>query len=374
LTASTSERSRLRVLVAGPGRRSAGGISAVIETLASSELAVRCRLVIVETHREGGKAFKLAQAVSGIGRAVALVVTRRVDLVYLHTSSGPSLLRKAVIAEIATLARLPCVVHVHGSGFDDFYKVASAWQRWLARRMLRRATSVIALSPSWESRLQAFVPCRTTSVPNPVTMPARHALLNVSPPLIVCLGRLGDRKGSYTLVRALSMLCESHATARLVLAGDGDRNAVRREAQRLGVDERVDLPGWIDPREREQTLLRARVFALPAREEGLPVALLEAMAFGVPSVVSPVGGIPDFFVDERHGYFVPPDDPTALAEKLGAILDDPDAAREMGEHARCDAFAIFASDVVAVRIAGVLAEAAGRYGRTAIRPESSTSG
>ena len=66
----------------------------------------------------------------------------------------------------------------------------------------------------------------------------------------------------------------------------------------------------------------------------MPVALLEAMAYGLPSVVSPVGGIPDVFEDGRHGYFVPPDDPQALADRLEALLDHPDAAREMGTEAR----------------------------------------
>ena len=76
-----------------------------------------------------------------------------------------------------------------------------------------------------------------------------------------------------------------------MLAGDGDLSSVHDEARRLGVSDRVDLPGWIGPEERARTLRTASVFTLPLSvNEGLPVALLEAMAYGLPAVVSPVGG------------------------------------------------------------------------------------
>jgi glycosyltransferase involved in cell wall biosynthesis len=158
-------------------------------------------------------------------------------------------------------------------------------------------------------------------------------------------------------VRALSLLDGPDADIRLVLAGDGDRSSVASEAERLGVAGRIDLPGWVDSAECARILLGASVFALPAREEGLPVALLEAMAIGLPSVVSPVGGIPDVFVEGRHGYFVAPDDPAALAEKLRKLVGDRDAARSMGAAARGDAASRFAVDVVARRVSEALAGA-----------------
>jgi glycosyltransferase involved in cell wall biosynthesis len=120
------------------------------------------------------------------------------------------------------------------------------------------------------------------------------------------------------------------------------------------VSDRVELPGWIGAEERARTLTAATVFALPSREEGVPVALLEAMAYGLPAVTSPVGGIPDVFEDRRHGYLVPPDDPEGLAERLRALLDDPLAARQMGARARADAQRQYATDVVAAQVGDAL--------------------
>ncbi len=347
---------RSRVLVVGPEISSAGGIAAVIETLASSSLADSFDLVLVSTYRDSPALRKALHGVLGAARAAWLLATRGVDLAYLHTSSGFSFRRKAGVAFIARVVRRPYVIHVHASGFDDYYRDAPAWERRLIRATLRNADLVIALSPTWEARIQEIVRCTSTSIPNPVRIPTAHAAIDGSPALIVSLGRLGERKGSLTLVRALSSLGGAHSDARLVLAGDGDRSVVRTEAERLGVSDRVDLPGWMDAEDCRRLLLAAHVFALPSREEGLPVALLEAMAAGLPSVVTPVGGIPDAFVEGRHGYFVAPDDPDALARSLQNLLDDPAGSRSMGANARNDATERFAIGVVALRLSAALGE------------------
>jgi glycosyltransferase involved in cell wall biosynthesis len=320
-------------MVVGPGRGGSGGIAVVIETLVSSALAKRFRLTVISTHRDGTRARKLLRAMAGIARAGALLATRRVDVVQLHTSSGPSLRRKAAVAALARCVRRPYVVHVHAGDFDAYYERAPGWERRLIRSTLRRAALVVALSPGWERALLAITNCSTTVIPNAVPIPTQAAEPSL-PPRIVTLGKLGDGKGSRVLVQALAALDERHGEARLVLAGHGDRAPVLAEARRLGVEQRVELPGWIGPDERHRTLAGATIFALPSREEGMPVALLEAMAYGLPVVATPVGSVPDVVSEGRSGFLVPPDDVQALAQRLHALLDDPAAARRMGAEGR----------------------------------------
>ena len=351
------------VVIVGPTIGGAGGIAVVTETLLESSLAARFELVHVATHADSGAIRKSLVAFAGIARVAFRIATRKADLVYLHTSSGFSLRRKATVAMLARLGRCAYVVHVHGSDFDGYYRAAHAWERWLVRLTLSRAALVIAVAPAWEKRLQAIVACRTVAIPNLVAIPPQQALIDPAHRRIVCLGRLGDRKGSRTLVQALALLAGDRPDLRLLLAGDGDIASVRDEARRVGVAEPRETPGWIDAEARRRALLAATVFALPAREEGLPVALLEAMAYGIPAVVSPVGGIPDYFEDGLHGYLVPPDDSEALAEALARLLDDLDLARRMGVRARADAAAHFAADVVAVRVGDALESALAHHRR-----------
>ena len=344
-------------MVVGPKPAAAGGIAVVIGTLLTSSLAERFQLLPVATHRDGGRATKFLQAIAGISSAAWLLAARRVDLVYLQTSSGASLRRKAIVARLARVARRPYVLHVHGSDFDNYYRDAPSWERRLVRTTLSRAALVIALSPEWERRLREIVSARMIAIPNPVPIPDEPAPLDSDELRIVSLGRLGERKGSQVLVRALALLADRRPEARLVLAGDGDPESVRGLAQSLGVDAHIELPGWVGSDERDRILRNATVFALPSREEGLPVALLEAMAYGLPSVVTAVGGVPDVFEDGRHGYYVPVDDPAALAEQLLRVFSDPEGARRMGEQAREDAQRLCATPVVASRVGDALESA-----------------
>jgi glycosyltransferase involved in cell wall biosynthesis len=116
------------------------------------------------------------------------------------------------------------------------------------------------------------------------------------------------------------------------------------------VADRVEIRSWIGPEEVAAMLRTASVFALPSREEGLPVSLLEAMAHALPVVVTPVGGIPDLVADGTHGRMVSPDDPPGLAAALRELLDDPGRARGMGRAGRGEVEARCSVPVVVARL------------------------
>lgn len=322
------------IVMAGPGPQSAGGVWSVMATILDSPLAERFDIVPVATHRDGPPIPKLWAGVRGIARVGRMLLSRRPpDLVWLHTASGFSCRRKAAIAVMARLRGVPHVVHLHGGEFHLWYRTVSRPERAVVRMMLRTARCVIALSPIWERRLREITPCPTVSVMNPVPIPP-VAPRAPEPGAVVTTGRLGDDKGSRVLVRAAALLSGRGVGVHVHLAGDGDQEPVLREAQALGVGDRVTLHGWVGRPQVEALLDRARVFALPSRLEGMPVSMLEAMARSLPVVVTPVGGIPDVVEDGRQGLIVPPDDPEALAEALERLLTDPSAADAMGRAGR----------------------------------------
>jgi glycosyltransferase involved in cell wall biosynthesis len=119
--------------------------------------------------------------------------------------------------------------------------------------------------------------------------------------------------------------------------GEGPERAKLEDlVDRLGLGERVDFAGWVDP---PWTATWAfDVLAMPSFMEGFPLVIVEAMLAGIPVVASAVGGIPEIVVEGETGLLVPPNDVEALAQSLGRIADDPGLRNDMA--ARCTSVAL----------------------------------
>ena len=244
----------------------------------------------------------------------------------------------------ALLARIPHVATIHGRRW-----VHEQRRRVLAYRLLRRAgMRLVAVShdlagyvaEGFELPLDAL-----DVVQNGIPLPARAdpalrserrraarvaAGLPLEGRMVLAVGNLYPVKDHATLLRATARLPED---VRVAIAGRGEEEAnLRRLASELGLASRCQLLGVRDDVER--LLAAADVFVQPSRSEGLPLAVLEAMAAGLPVVASRVGGIPEAVVEGRTGLLVEPGEPALLAGALEQVLADADRAASMGEAGR----------------------------------------
>jgi glycosyltransferase involved in cell wall biosynthesis len=156
-----------------------------------------------------------------------------------------------------------------------------------------------------------------------------HLGLPPTAPLVGIVGRLVPIKDVATTIRAVQRLDGVH----LAVVGDGAlRPALEDEAAKLRVADRVHFTGWWD--DVAAVMADLDVAALSSRNEGTPVALIEALAAGRPVVGTNVGGVRFVVEEDQSGYLVPPDDPDALAERLKQLLADPALRARMGEYGR----------------------------------------
>jgi glycosyltransferase involved in cell wall biosynthesis len=263
-----------------------------------------------------------------------LLRERRFDLVHAHIFAS------AVAAAIATLGKeAPLVITEH---------TEASWQTWRTRRVSRwahrRAKRVIAVSTPIERRLierDGVPPHLVTRIPNAV-IPASDeppdpagALPDgwVEGPLVGVVARLQPEKGVANFLKAAARVSEISPRARFLVVGDGPlREELLNLVEHLGISERVRFLGYRTDSRALMGLMDLLV--VPSLTEGSPLIVLEAMAAGVPVVASAVGGIPDQVRHGREGILVPPDDPDALGDALGALLRDPAYARRLGEAGR----------------------------------------
>jgi glycosyltransferase involved in cell wall biosynthesis len=185
----------------------------------------------------------------------------------------------------------------------------------LVGAVLRRARVVICVS---EALAEAARRCGARDVrviPNGVRIPA-FVGREAEPAEVLFAGRLSAEKGIRDLAEAAQGL-------NLVVAGDGALRSLVPDAL-----------GLVPHDELDRLYARSAVVVLPSYREGLPLAVIEAMAHGRPVVASAVGGIPDLVVDGETGLLVPPGDPKALRAALERLLGDPALRRRMGQAGR----------------------------------------
>jgi glycosyltransferase involved in cell wall biosynthesis len=142
----------------------------------------------------------------------------------------------------------------------------------------------------------------------------------------VYFGLISQRKGVFDLIEAVAKLSpECRSRVEFLLAGNGEVAQLRERAASLGVQDLVEIREWVDPTERDRLLASAHAFVLPSHTEGLPMSLLEAMAWGLPPICTPVGSIPEYVVNGANGLLVAPGEISQLAaaiEKLVSLEAD----------------------------------------------------
>jgi glycosyltransferase involved in cell wall biosynthesis len=329
----------------------AGGAERHLLELWSRIDRARFRVEIACLHREGqflpavealgwpvhdlrvGRRIYSPSGIGALWRLLHHVRAMRPDIIHGYLF-GPSL-----YAVLAGRALGVPVVAVAKRNLDAF---ESRRQQAIQRFVHRSATHVTAVSEAVAGTVVAMgVPReRITVIPNGVDLerfgtPGDRAALGGSDgaPLIGSVACLAPRKDQATLIDALALLAARGVAWNAAVVGEGpERPALEAQLAARGLTGRVRLLG--ERNDVERLLPAFDVFVLSSREEGIPNALLEAMAAGRPAVATAVGGTPEVLSDPETGWLVPPGAPEALAVALEQALTDPAEAQRRGAAAR----------------------------------------
>ena len=323
------------LVMLGPDLGARGGIASVLRVWQEAGLGGDRAVRHLPTYVDGGAVGKLLAFASALLRFAGLLIGGRVAAVHAHSASNASFRRKSVLLALARLAGKPYIFHLHGGAFDRYHAGASRLERaWIARTV-HGAGVVFVLSESWAAWLREAIGHPDVRVlPNPVLPVDLPADVAREPQTLLFLGRLEEAKGVFVLIEALARLAGVRPGLRAILAGEGDLAAVRAAAAAAGVAERIELPGWVAGEAKACLLARAGILVLPSRFEGVPMALLEAQAAGLPVVATRVGGIPQVIAEGDNGMLAEPDDVASLVAALKPLLADAALAGRMGETGR----------------------------------------
>jgi glycosyltransferase involved in cell wall biosynthesis len=296
---------------------------------------------------------------------------RSADVVHVQTALLPvlPLIRALLLCGAGRLAGAAVLCHVHSgrlnSGRDEAFSPTGLYRVLL--RLLRPATHrVLAVAAPGEEALRTAVPGLSVATVHNAVDAGGYAAADptVEPPQAVYVGTLSRRKGMHDLVGALELLAARGVTLPLDVVGGGhevgeqEADELRRRIADSGLP--VRLLGSLAPAEVATALRSAQLFVLPSHWEGQPIAILEAMASGLPVVVTTVGANPDVVRDGVDGRVVPSHDPAALADALEQLVRDPALRARMGASARERARTGFDRPVLARRMLQEYRERAAR--------------
>lgn len=310
-----------------------GGVASVAKGLIEGGLAEWCDLTYVDTACDGSKMRKAIRFERAMARFRHELPSA--DIVYIHASMRGSFDRKCRLAAMAHSAGKHIVVHEHDGEFAALFEDANDAYRAKVRKFFGWADHIIVLSEEWGGYFAANVcdPAKIVVMHNAVTLPG----VPTDPRTyqgVLFLGCLGTRKSPDVLLRAAKALRTRFPEVRYRFGGDGDVDKYRALAEQLGVADACDFVGWVTGEDKEKLIQQTGVFCLPSRHEGMPMSMLEMMAYGIPCIMTPVGGIPQVIRDCENGYMTPVGDAEALAERLAQLLASPELRFRMGSAAR----------------------------------------
>jgi len=324
--------SKSKVLMIGPGRDVMGGISTVVNSYYELGLDSQVRLKYITSMEDGSYIKKMWIAIKAYLQFCSCV--KDYDIVHIHMAAQASFKRKSLFIKKAHQAGKIIIIHSHAADFDDFYfKQSDDKKREEIKYIFSLSDKVITLSKEWGDFFGKYIcePDKIAVLHNTVILP-NYKKIDYGDHNILFLGRLGDRKGTYDLLKVVPDILKVVPDVMFYIGGDGDVKQCREITERNDIAGHVQFLGWVRGEEKEVYLKKCSIFTLPSYHEGMPMSVLEAMSFGLATVTTNAGGIPQIIDNGMDGIRIEAGDIEALKQSLIKLLTEEEFKRQIGQN------------------------------------------
>ena len=313
-----------RVLVVATSRKTRGGITSVVKAHETGGQWKKYHCRWIETHRDGNMARKLWYLATALVEYVCLLPFY--DIVHIHIATTQSAKRKRLFFILAKFMKKKTIFHFHPSNEKFLFEPKN---RKLYRKLLSQADLVLVLSEQWRRWIKESLGLteRIKVLYNPCPVVDRRDDLRRNQ--ILFAGTVIPRKGYAVLLKGFALIAGKYPQWKVVFAGNGEIDRARSIAESLGIAGQVEFLGWVSGDEKERVFQESSIYCLASDGEGFPMGVLDAWAYGIPCVVTPVGGIPDIVENGKNGLIFPVGDSGKLAEQLDLLMQDQSLRRQI---------------------------------------------
>lgn len=301
----------MKILMVGNDESVHGGITTVINQFRNFDWNNRnINLKFIPTYIEGNAIKKLLFFLSAYLKIILHCIVCDTDIIHIHMSYKGSFFRAYCIHKLCYLFKIKDIIHLHGSEFKRWYDEECAEKKKKkVKRLLRECNKIVVLGKEWEKRILSIEPlAKTIIINNTVSIPEEEIKRDNNGCFnILFLGVLIKRKGIYDLLSAISELDKKMNlnNVKFIIAGNGpEEENIKIAAQEMKIEKIIDFTGWIDLEQKKELLKKSKLLVLPSYNEGLPMAILEAMSYGIPIVATDVGDISEAVINEENGFLI----------------------------------------------------------------------
>ena len=280
-----NKKNKIRVLMIGPHKSVKGGIHTVVDNYMNWNDWENIDLIYRATFIEKNNLKKALFYALHFAEICLICLFGRIDVVHLHVSERGSFYRKAFIIYICRRRNIKTILHHHGAEFFEFYDSANDARKQYIKRVIETVDVNVVLSEYQKAEMKSRFPN-------------------------ACYGVLYNT---------------------LSICGDGAVEEVKERLEELQLWHRITYLGWCSKQDLEARYREAMVYILPSYNEGLPMALLEAMGHGIPCIASKVAAIPEVIKDRDNGLLIMPGDVKGIQKAVEYLSNNPDVRREIGK-------------------------------------------
>lgn len=346
-----------KILIVGPVPPPVGGISLYVKKLLDSKsIGNNYQLILFNTAiLKGVRRFEKRNERSyldflsdGIIPGVRLVLNvlatffsftsflrkKRPDVVHVFTSSFWGFWRNCTYILIAKFFKVKIIYHLLNA-IDKFWNESSGVSKKLITMILNRSDIILVQSDGIKDFVEGISKTPVAAIYNgtDINFYDKNLKSNYTCPKeakVLFIGGLSKNKGVFDILNAAQILRDTDIPFTFI--GSGPVNEFLNHAKELGVLNKVHFTGRISEEEKVDLLKQSQIFVLPSYAEGQPVAILEAMAVGLPIISTTVGSIPEIVINEENGFLLEPGNVELLAKRIKELVHDLELYKRISRH------------------------------------------
>lgn len=307
----------MRVLVVATSRKTRGGITSVVKAHETGQQWKQFHCRWIETHRDGNILRKLWYLSTAIIEYLCLLPFY--DIIHIHIATTQSAQRKKIFFYFAKLLNKKTIFHFHPSNEKFLFK---PYNKKLYHKLFSEADLTLVLSQQWQKWIKDALGLqdKIRVLYNPC--PKVNKRDDIRKQNILFAGTIIPRKGYETLLRGFAIIANKYPQWRIIFAGNGEIETAKSIAVELSIENQVEFKGWISGKEKEKVFQEASIYCQTSYSEGFPMGVLDAWAYGLPVITTPVGGIPDIAVDGKNMLLFTPGDIIQLSIQIERMITD----------------------------------------------------